>query len=78
MKTLFLCLISLSVFGCMTSVVPEQPHSTIYKGYHLQGGVKEPTYPPEGLINCWVQPPDDEYWYPCPQRTDEELGQHGH
>ena len=40
----------------------------------LQGGVLEPTYPPY----CWVQPPNSELWYPCGQKSDEELGQHGH
>lgn len=46
----------------------------IKKHHSLTGGVKEP----DDSTNCWVQPYNDELWYPCGQRSDKELGTHGH
>jgi len=74
MKYFLLTGLLIGIFACTTP----QPITHINEQYHLTGGVEEPTYPPDGPINCWVQPPHDKYWYPCPQKSDTELGQHGH
>lgn len=39
------------------------------KTHNMTGGVKEPLYPPESNTNCWVQPTEDELWYPCQERS---------
>ena len=65
------------VASCTTIPVNPKPLG-VNETYHLTGGVEEPVYPPESMINCWVQVPHDKLWYPCPQKSDEELGKHGH
>lgn len=56
-------LIAFSV-ACSTAPV-RKPHG-------LKGGVVEPNY---DQINCWVQPPHDDLWYPCQQ---ENIPHYGH
>ena len=69
MKSLLLGLIILTATACTTT--PIQKHS-----HGLTGGVKEPTY---DVVNCWVQPPHDDLWYPCPDRANlEGYLSHGH
>lgn len=75
MKHILLLFLLVLVVGCsMPTLVPSHTH----KPHGLTGGVQEPVYPPDGPINCWVQPPHEELWYPCQQKSDEELGLHGH
>jgi hypothetical protein len=52
--------------------------SPVGKSLHLVGGVKEPVYPPDGPINCWIQPPHDDLWYPCPTPSAEDMIQQYH
>ena len=68
MRVLFLGMLVLAVVACSTT---EQTSVKPHDGLHgLKGGVLEPTYPPDGPINCWIQPPHDKYWYPC---IDENI-----
>lgn len=79
MKGLLLITGILLLSACATKpILPVETHTYHSSKYHLTGGVLEPTYPPDGPINCWIQPGTDSYWYPCPQKSDAELGLHGH
>jgi hypothetical protein len=60
-----LMLMALGLASCTAPVVVK-PHG-------LKGGVKEPTYPPDGPINCWIQPPHDDLWYPCVQENQPHI-----
>jgi hypothetical protein len=66
-----LMLISLLCLTFAVSACVAAPTITqIEHKYNLKDGVKEPTYPPDGNINCWVQPAGADLWYPCPEPED--------
>jgi hypothetical protein len=73
---LFAAITVVFIAGCVGPV--HEQGGGVNAKHGLTGGVKEPVYPPDGPINCWVQPPHDVLWYPCPQKSDAELGAHGH
>lgn len=72
----FILVMFLLVLTACTVVQP------IKKSHGLTGGVKEVTAADYERINCWVQPPHDELWYPCPASTELEgylhPGGHSH
>jgi hypothetical protein len=64
MKLFLLAAFSLIfIVGCTAIKQPIETRTNAK--YGLTGGVKDPVYPPDGPINCWVQPPHDDFWYPC-------------
>jgi hypothetical protein len=65
-------LLLILILGGCTAI---SPHA--HKAHGLKGGVAEPTYPPDGPTNCWVQPGGDPLWYPC-QGEMEFMPHPGH
>ncbi len=79
-KILLYLLGGLLVAGALIFTLSSCAKTQVIKPHGLTGGVVEPTDADYARINCWVQPPNETLWFPCPSPSAEDFIKqfHGH